>query len=126
MNMDLNIDIVEMFRYSKISETFTKSETIFKQGSYADKMYVILEGDIDIQVDGRNVASLSPGHILGEMALVDNLPRSAAAIAKTDCKLVPVDRESFLYIVKEHPQFALFIIKDISNKLRDLNQRVAG
>lgn len=121
-----DIDIVEMFRYSKISHEFSAGEIIFKQGAYADKMYVITEGDVDINVDGRIVATLTSGNILGEMALMENLPRSATAIAKSNCKLVPIDRNNFIFIVKEHPQFALFIIKDLSNKIRELNLRLPG
>jgi len=124
MNEDLDIDIVEMFRYSNISQEFSTSDIIFKQGAYADKMYVIVDGDVEIDVDGRIVATLTPGNIVGEMALVDNLPRSATAIAKTSCRLVPIDRNNFIYIVKEHPQFALFIIKDLSYKIRELNQKL--
>lgn len=124
MNADLDIDIVEMFRYSNISQEYSASDIIFKQGAYADKMYVIVDGDVSIDVDGRIVATLTPGNILGEMALVENLPRSATAIAKTNCRLVPIDRNNFIYIVKEHPEFALFIIKDLSNKIRELNQKI--
>ena len=125
MNEDLEIDIVEMFRYSNISQEFSATDIIFKQGAYADKMYVIVDGDVDIEVEGRIVATLTPGNIVGEMALVENLPRSATAIAKTHCRLVPIDRDNFIYIVKEHPQFALFIIKDLSNKIRELNLKVS-
>ena len=125
MDTDSEIDIVEMFRYSNISQQFSANDIIFKQGAYADKMYVIIEGDINIDVDGRIVATLSSGSILGEMSLVENLPRSATAIAKSDCKLVPIDKNNFIFIVQEHPQFALFIIKDLSNKIRELNLRLS-
>lgn len=124
MNTEPDIDIVEMFKYSNISRDFSASDIIFKQGAYADKMYVIVDGDVEIDVDGRIVATLTPGNIVGEMALVENLPRSATAIAKTNCRLVPIDRDNFIYIVKEHPEFALFIIKDLSNKIRELNLKL--
>jgi CRP-like cAMP-binding protein len=123
--MDKNeVDILEMFRYSKKYDTYSAGETIFEKGSSGQIMYIILEGEIEINVDGSVVGTLTEGQILGEMALVEKRPRSATAISKTDSKIVPIDRETFLYIVKEEPLFALFIMQDLSHKIRDLNERL--
>ena len=125
--MDKNeIDFLEMFRYSKKYDTYSPGDTIFKKGSMGGTMYIILEGEIEIYVDGSVVGKLFEGQVLGEMALVENEPRSATAIAKTESKIVPIDREAFLYIVKEEPFFALFVIKDLSHKIRILNQRITN
>jgi len=125
--MDKNeIDFLEMFRYSKKYDTYLPGDTIFKKGSMGGTMYIILEGEIEIYVDGSVVGKLFEGQVLGEMALVENEPRSATAIAKTESKIVPIDREAFLYIVKEEPLFALFVIKDLSHKIRILNQRITN
>ena len=56
------------------------------------------------------------------MALVQKRPRSATAVAKTECRVVPIDKNSFLYIVKENPSFALFIMKDLSSKVRERHE----
>lgn len=125
--MDKNeIDFLEMFRYSKKYDTYSPGDTIFKKGSIGGIMYIILEGEIEIYVDGSVVGKLFEGQILGEMSLVENEPRSATAIAKTETKIVPIDRETFLIIVKEEPLFALFVIKDLSHKIRILNQRITN
>jgi len=104
--MDKNeIDFLEMFRYSKKYDTYLPGDTIFKKGSIGGTMYIILEGEIEIYVDGSVVGKLFEGQILGEMSLVENEPRSATAIAKTETKIVPIDRKTFLLIIKEEPLF---------------------
>lgn len=123
---EIEIDILEMFRFSKKFETYKPGETIFDKGSDGGIMYIIIEGEIEIQVDGVVVGKLFEGQILGEMALVQNEPRSATAVAVTDTKIVPIDRDAFLYIVKQEPLFALFVMKDLSHKIRVLNQRLTN
>ena len=120
------IDFLEMFRYSKKYDTYLPGDTIFKKGSMGGIMYIILEGEIEIYVDGSVVGKLFDGQVLGEMELVEDEPRSATAIAKTETKIVPIDRETFLFIIKEEPLFALFVIKDLSHKIRILNQRITN
>ena len=125
--MDKNeVVILEIFRFSNKCETYCVDETIFEKGASGGIMYIILEGEIGIFIDDYQVGTLFEGQILGEMALVEESPRSAKAISKTESKLVPIDRQTFLYIVKEEPLFALFVMKDLSHKIRVLNQRLTN
>jgi len=118
------VDVLEMFRYSKKFKTYSPGEIIFEKGSRGETMYIILEGEIEIYIDGNLVGKLGEGQILGEMALVEERPRNATAVSKADSKVVPIDKEAFLYIVKEEPYFAFYVMKDLSHKIRDLNQRL--
>jgi CRP/FNR family cyclic AMP-dependent transcriptional regulator len=81
-------------------------------------MYVILEGQVDIQASGKVLETIHSGGIFGELALVDNEPRSAEAVAKTDCKLVPINKKRFGFLVTETPFFALEVMKVMANRLR--------
>jgi CRP-like cAMP-binding protein len=99
-------------------ETFSNGETIFEEGDHAEKMFVVIEGQAEILFDGRVIETVEPGGAFGELALIDNSPRSASAVAKTDCKLVPVDRRRFLFLVKEHPSFAVEIMGIMAKRLR--------
>ena len=56
-------------------------------------MYVVLAGEVDLQRGGRTIETARVGAIVGEMAMIDKAPRSATAIAKTDCRLVPIDEK---------------------------------
>ena len=69
---------------------------IFREGERADKMYVIRSGEVVIERAGHVAATLPPGAMFGEMALIDGSPRSGTARAKTDCEVAVISEETFL------------------------------
>ena len=107
-------------------EHFVSGKNIFQEGNTGDKMYVVKEGEVELSVHGKIIASIGKGGILGEMALIDNKPRSATARAKTDCQLVPIDEERFLTLVHQKPSFALEVMKVLVERLRLMDQKAAG
>jgi CRP-like cAMP-binding protein len=83
-----------------------------------------MEGEVEV-LDGPTILETAgPGSIVGELALIDDEPRSAAVLAKTDCSLVPVDRRRFEYMVSETPFFALAVMKVLADRLRSTNNRL--
>jgi CRP/FNR family transcriptional regulator, cyclic AMP receptor protein len=104
------------------TRSFKAGETIFREGDPADELYVIQEGRVGVQTGNRLLDTLDSKTIFGEMALVDNAPRSAAAIAITDVKLVPVSERQFLFLVSETPYFALNVMRLMARRLRATNQ----
>jgi len=121
-----------------ISEKFLRSfgsgEVIFEEGSVGKHMYVVVSGRVDIRKKTGDrdavVATLGKGELFGEMALVDNLPRSAAAVALEDrTSVVEIDHAQFAYLVGQQPAFALIILKALSLRLRkqmEINREHAG
>jgi CRP/FNR family cyclic AMP-dependent transcriptional regulator len=81
-------------------------------------MYVILEGEVDIQKHGRSIYTAGPGEILGEMAMIDAQGRSASAVAFSPCRLAVVDEKQFLFMVQETPNFALEVMRVLVGRLR--------
>ena len=112
---------INLFRNATDFKTFTAGQVIFKEGQPGDVMYVVIDGTSDILVHDKVINSIGPGEILGEMALLDNEPRSTTAIANTDCKLVPVDQKRFTYLVQEAPYFAIQVMRTMAERLRHLN-----
>lgn len=114
---------VAIFQFSS-PVTFVAGEIIFSQGEPGNIMYGIIEGEIEILVDGKIVETLAAGDVFGEGALLrpDHL-RASSAIAKSDCKLAFLDRERFLFAVQETPLFALEVMRSYSDRLRRLSQR---
>jgi len=104
------------------TRSFRAGETIFREGDPADELYVIQEGRVGVQTGNRLLDTLDSRTIFGEMALADNAPRSAAAIAITDVKLVPVSESQFLFLVSETPYFALNVMRLMARRLRATNQ----
>ena len=119
------MDILAMFKDSDKTENYSEGYFVFHQGEPGDFMYVILEGEVDILLNDIVIATFKPGEIMGEMALIDEDPRSASAFAKTDCKLVPIDKENFLYLVQQTPYFALHVMKTLSGKVRSVNKIIS-
>jgi CRP-like cAMP-binding protein len=66
---------------------------------------------------------VGPGGVFGEMALVDQSPRAATAIAETDCDLLAINRGDFLMMVKTNPVFAVSLLKAAADRLRDMTSR---
>jgi CRP/FNR family cyclic AMP-dependent transcriptional regulator len=96
-------------------------ELIFAQGDRGDVMYVVAEGQAQILIDGKAVETVMAGGTLGEMALIDSGPRSASAIAKTECLLVPLDERGFRDLVSRQPEFALLVMRILVQRLRRMD-----
>lgn len=108
----------------KESRSFASGQSIFSQGDPGDSMFVVLEGEVDVLVNGQRVELLGPGGVLGEMALIETAPRSATAIARTACRLVPVDQQRFALLVQHKPDFALEIMRVMAGRLRQMDARL--
>jgi CRP-like cAMP-binding protein len=77
---------------------------------------------VRIQIGNRVVADLTADTIFGEMALIDDEPRSATALAITDVELVPVSEKQFLFLVSQTPYFALKVMRVLAQRLRVTNK----
>ena len=97
-------------------------EVIFKEGDAADQLFVVKSGEVAIRSGNRTLAELSTNHIFGEMALIDDAPRSVTAVARTDVELVPISEKQFLFLVSQTPFFALKVMRVLARRLRATNK----
>ena len=97
-------------------------EIIFNEGDEADQLFVITSGRIGIRSGNRTLAEFSANSIFGEMALIDDAPRSATAVAITDVELVPISEKQFLFLVSQTPFFALNLMRLLARRLRATNK----
>ena len=109
---------MNLFRHSTDTVVFAAGQTIFNEGEPGDVAYGIQNGEVDIVLRGKVVDTEGPGSIFGEMALIDSLPRSASAIARTDCTLVRIDEKRFTALVERTPYFSLHVMKLMAERLR--------
>lgn len=109
---------LEVFKDAKKTKEFQPGEIIFHEGEPGDYMYVVLEGEVDIVHNEKVINRVGPGEILGEMALIDNSPRSATARVSLPSILVLVNRFDFTFYVQHSPFFALDILEIMANRLR--------
>ena len=108
----------------KSIKVYQKSDVIFEENSRGDEMYIMRSGKVKLVLGGtRGGAEVGileqPGEFFGEMALIDESPRSATAIAEEDnTELEVLDRENFLRMIREYPEFALDIMRELSERTR--------
>jgi CRP/FNR family transcriptional regulator, cyclic AMP receptor protein len=116
---------LNLFRH-KEGKHYTAGQTIIEAGTNGATMYVVLDGEVEIHIGGQEPSVGGPGTIFGEMALIDDDPRSATVIAKTDCRLLEIDHRRFESLVAETPYFALEVMHVMADRLRKSNARVAS
>ncbi|HEX3846221.1 MAG TPA: cyclic nucleotide-binding domain-containing protein [Steroidobacteraceae bacterium] len=97
---------------------FNQDDTIFREGDAGNCMFAVVEGTVDIVLNGKVVEHVGAGSVFGEMALIDHQARSATAVAATSCRLAAIDEKRFLRLVEITPRFALQIMQVISQRLR--------
>ncbi len=107
---------------SAINVSFSAGQNIFRKGDPGNDMFAILSGRVEIRSGDVVLDSLESGEIFGEMALIDNNPRSADAFAVTDCELEEIGEQAFLFRVGEAPFFALKVMKTMAARLRTANE----
>lgn len=115
-----------LFRRSNTVVSYAPGQAIFRKGEPGDRMYIVLEGEVDLIAGYMAPETAGPGSLVGEMALVDRRPRSASAIARTECKLAPVDAKRFSILIQESPLFAVHVMKVMTDRLRSLDVRMAA
>ena len=105
--------------------SFKKNDVIFRQGDKGKEMYYINSGKVGIFIEygtprQRMLAEIETGDYFGEMALIDNMPRSAAAVVTEDALVTAIDSDTFHQFIGEHPQIAVEIMTNLSKRLRSL------
>ncbi len=112
------MDVLAIFKESANARRYAAGDVIFHAGDAAKEMYVLLEGAVDISLEGRTVEELGPGSVFGEMAIVDDAPRSADAVARTDVRVEPIDEEWFKHLIRRSPTFGLHVMSVMAQRLR--------
>jgi CRP/FNR family cyclic AMP-dependent transcriptional regulator len=98
-------------RFADNFDSFAAGQVIFAEGQAGNVLYVVKEGEVDILIHDQVIETIGPGDVLGEMALIDQKPRSATAVARTDCQLVPINEARFKFLVQQTPYFAIEVMR---------------
>ena len=104
---------------------YQRQKTIMREGEAGTYMYIVLEGSVAISINGNVVETVRVGGSFGEMALVDQSPRTAGASAVDDCALLAINRPAMLALVKAQPAFALALLRSVAGRLRHMNELLA-
>lgn len=110
------------------SKSFRPGMTIFSEGDFAYGAYLLRSGRVEISTvkDGRRVvlSTIQPNQVFGELALIDNEPRSATATAVEECETLVIRREDFDRHIESLDEFMKYWIAYLTDRVRDLSRRV--
>ena len=116
--------VTGLFNNAQRTEQFPAGAVIFREGDAGKEMYGVVEGTVDLRVGERTVRTLQADDIFGEMALIDDSPRSATVVAQTDVSVAPVSEKQYLFLVRHTPYFALKVMRVLAERLRHQNKAV--
>ena len=103
---------------------FDAGEKIFLAEEPANTMYVVRSGRVDVITYGTVLENVQAGGMFGELALIDDGDRSAAAMAAEPTEAVAIDKPTFLKLVREDPSFALRVMRVLAARIRRMNDQI--
>jgi CRP-like cAMP-binding protein len=109
---------------------FHKDQVIFHEKEVGDSLFVILHGRVKVAIfgdDGKEVtlSVLSEGDFFGEMALLDQDPRSATVIAEEECELLSLQRDDFTRALEQDPGMSASLVQTLASRLRKANHQIS-
>ena len=124
---DLNDEEIGLVAGSCLEEEYAPGDVLFAEGSIADRFYIVIEGRVEVWKNYYEpkpdlLAVHGPGHFFGEMALIDELPRSATVVAKDAIRVLYLYRDDFRRLIRERSSIAISVMTAISFMLRSSNE----
>jgi CRP-like cAMP-binding protein len=109
---------------------YLSGDELFHQDDYGDAAYVILEGEADILVDtprsAIKIATLGKNDIIGEIAILCDVPRTATVVAHGDLDTLRVSKEGFFHLVTQFPQVGVEVMSALASKLHHTTQALTA
>ncbi|TMA28256.1 MAG: Crp/Fnr family transcriptional regulator [Deltaproteobacteria bacterium] len=114
--------------FQRFGKEFKRGEILFREGEPGKEMYVVQTGKVNITKKVREtekiLATLGAGEFLGEMALLNNKPRSAGAVVAEDAKLLVIDPKTFEAMIRGNVEIAVRLIKKLSDRLQEADEQI--
>jgi CRP-like cAMP-binding protein len=113
---------LDLFKGFDNPVNFKQGETLLVDDAQGGDMYALCEGTVEIRAGEKLIATLGPGDFFGEMALINEHHRSGSVVASSDGSMVPITRDRFMFLVENHPFFALEVMRTLVDRLRAMNR----
>ena len=120
---DLPASGLEMVASVAREVRYRPGEFLLRTGQTGDGLYVIVEGNVRIERGSEVIAVLSPGQVVGELAFMDKQPRSADAVAHTNCRLLKIHADALDELLDRHTELARGLFHVVTRRLREANAR---
>jgi CRP-like cAMP-binding protein len=120
--------LIEILAAKATVRAIRRETTIFSKGDGGLGLYAVMRGTVKISsssIDGREAVFnlIHAGEIFGEIALLDGRPRTADAVAMTDCSIMMIDRREFMPLVHEQPEVAIKLVELLCARLRHTSEQ---
>ncbi len=106
--------------------TMTAGTLIIDQGQMGREAFVVLDGQVLVKRNGRRVATLGPGAVVGELSLLDHGPRTATVVCETDCTLLVIDQRRFIAVLDDVPAISHKLLSSLAGRIRELDRKYFG
>lgn len=125
----LTIDEMCNLVASSQTRTFPRGSIVLRKGEIGEVIYLIIAGTVKVVVthtDGKEIIlnTLKSGDFFGEMAIFDNMPRSATVAAVEDCELLIISRDTIIEQIKKNPPIAFKLLSDMSRRVREADEQI--
>ncbi|MDB9884259.1 cyclic nucleotide-binding domain-containing protein, partial [Candidatus Marinimicrobia bacterium] len=123
-----SIPAENLSRVAQITDevSYDANNSIFAEGDYGDSLFIVVDGNVRIHKGNQELAMLGKGTCLGEMALLDDEPRSADATVTEDSTLFKIEQEGFYEVMGSQSDIMEGIIKLLTGRLRVANEKMMG
>jgi CRP-like cAMP-binding protein len=109
---------------------YLAGDELFRQGDYGDAAYIIIEGKADILVDSPKgavkVATLGRNDIIGEIAILCDVPRTATVVAQSPLETLRVSKDGFFHLVTQFPQVGIEVMSELASRLNSTTQALTA
>lgn len=120
---------LETLRRSSADRRYNPGQIIFQEGDQGDGIYIVRQGIVQISAlvgqgqERKVLTRLRPGDFFGEMAVLDEEPRSATAMAEGETGVYFIPREKLLQMLEGSPRLAVGLVREFSLRMRDFNRQ---
>ena len=109
---------------------FSEGEHLCDQGESGDSAFIILDGSADVVIDTDDgpikVAEIGANDIVGEIAILCDVPRTATIVASSDLETLAISKDNFLKLLKEFPDVSLEVMRVLGQRLDRMNQELSS
>lgn len=118
---------IEVLKKIGTIRRYEPDDCIVYEGEEGEEMYIILSGKVSIYINSYSdypvkIADIGPGEIFGEMSILENLPRSATAVADDKVDLLTVKKENLILFIEKQPEMAYKMMKTLCSRIRSANE----
>lgn len=118
------MSIPGVFKNASERRELAPGEVLFRSGDTGDQMFGVISGKVELRRGEQVLTTVTPGDTFGELAIIDKAPRALDAVAVEPTVVAVINQRTFLFLVHETPMFALQVMQSLSQRIRDLDQRI--